>query len=349
MRNKDKCMGAYIGAAIGDAMGGPVECSHYKRIKKLVGEVKGLLPYDSRYALGNIGPGYALETTAGSITDDTFIRKDFTNFILEVKPPWTPEKLSAWLLKHADFEQWWPMVVPILISIDQRRVDPAVSGLKHMQGGGIGWWTPFAVIHAGKPQQAAQAVWDLATIWKAPFEHNLAGAVMAGMAESVREGASWESVVETVLSFSGPLAKKLLNRAIDIAERADNVWDLAEKLYARALIHKEPSRELDGPMPPEIGAVDYTDEQYMTCYYAEQIPLAMAAFVFAKGEPDAIPVCCSVGRDCDSIGTAVGGWVGGLHGLSGLPKEWVEPVQAVNLKYLNLYDLADRISSYPLD
>ena len=41
--------GAYIGAAIADAMGGPVETNHAARIKRLVGEVDGLLRYEEPY------------------------------------------------------------------------------------------------------------------------------------------------------------------------------------------------------------------------------------------------------------------------------------------------------------
>jgi ADP-ribosylglycohydrolase len=41
MRDRDKALGAYIGAAIGDAMGGPVECNHAARIKRLASEIDG--------------------------------------------------------------------------------------------------------------------------------------------------------------------------------------------------------------------------------------------------------------------------------------------------------------------
>ena len=35
---RERGFGAYIGAAIGDAMGGPVECNHAARIERTVGE-----------------------------------------------------------------------------------------------------------------------------------------------------------------------------------------------------------------------------------------------------------------------------------------------------------------------
>ena len=44
LRNKDRAMGAFLGAAIGDAMGGPVENWSADRIKKEHGEIRGFLP-----------------------------------------------------------------------------------------------------------------------------------------------------------------------------------------------------------------------------------------------------------------------------------------------------------------
>jgi len=43
MPDTAKAHGAFIGAAIGDAMGGPVEQNHAARIKRLVGEMDSLL------------------------------------------------------------------------------------------------------------------------------------------------------------------------------------------------------------------------------------------------------------------------------------------------------------------
>ena len=69
MRDRDRGLGAYIGAAIGDAMGGPVECNHAARIKRLVGKITGLLPYERPYTLIDLHPGYALRPDAGAVTD----------------------------------------------------------------------------------------------------------------------------------------------------------------------------------------------------------------------------------------------------------------------------------------
>jgi ADP-ribosylglycohydrolase len=50
-----------------------------------------------------------------------------------------------------------------------------------------------------------------------------------------------------------------------------------------------------------------------------------------------------LGRDCDSTATTVGAWVGALHGESGLPKEWVDPVCEVNTPEIDIRGLATQL------
>ena len=61
-------------------MGGLVEDSHAKCIKRAVGETKGSLPYEWRHSLFDLYPGYALRAAAGCVSDDTFIHCDLTPF-----------------------------------------------------------------------------------------------------------------------------------------------------------------------------------------------------------------------------------------------------------------------------
>jgi len=48
---RDRAVGACLGAAIGHAMGGSVECNHAARIRRLHGRVTGLLPYEGPLAV----------------------------------------------------------------------------------------------------------------------------------------------------------------------------------------------------------------------------------------------------------------------------------------------------------
>jgi ADP-ribosylglycohydrolase len=355
MRDRDKALGAYIGAAIGDAMGGPVECNHAARIKRLVGEITGLLPYRKPYTLIDLHPGYALRADPGAVTDDTFIRGDFTRFYLRTKPPRTPSMLAAWLLEHADFSQWWGPAVEALRRVERGEVKPEEGGLSYLQGGGIGWWTPIGILYGGDPEQAAAEVRNLSRIWKAPLEQDLCAAVQAGLAQAMSGEATVDTVIEAMLAQCGPLATKLLQRALDIAGQAASFDELVDRLYHSVLVPPkseqhpmEPSRAIDGPLPPAYEPLTDSDKYYSSVYYAEQVPLAVAAFVYGRGEPQAIPYCCMLGRDCDSTATTVGAWVGALYGESGLPKDWVETVCTVNVNEIDIRNLAEQMSALPV-
>jgi hypothetical protein len=353
MTSHDKILGAYIGAAIGDAMGGPVEGNHAARIRRTVGEIEGLLPYERPHMIiKKLGPGYALHAAPGSVTDDTFIRADFTRFFLETAPPRTPTMLADWILENANFDWWWPPIVEGLRRVERGEVSAATGGDTFLQGGGIGWWTPVGVLHAGDPDAADEVGRNLSRIWKAPLERDFVGAVQAGLAAALREDATMETVVTTVLDHCGPLATALLERAIAIAEAATSVPDLVDRLYETILMPPlafdggpEPPRRIDAPLPPGIEPLPDSEEMYITCYFAEQIPLSMAGFVYGRGEPYAIRVTAMLGRDADSTSTTVGSWVGALHGEAGLPKDWVNAVCEVNRAEIDLRGLAGQLAS----
>ena len=345
-KNLNRCIGAYVGAAIGDAMGGPVECLHFERIRSFFPDgVQGLLPYAKPYTAIELHPGYALHADPGSVTDDTYIRKDLTLYFLNNPPPYTAKSLALWLADHAEFDQWWKPVVEILFSIKRGEADAETSGLTHMQGGGIGWWSQLGVLYSGDPERAAQTGRSLCRIWKAALEQDFCAAVAAATAVATTDGSDWQSVIDAMLAYGGPLSSKLIDRAVNIAVAESDMWTLARKLYDQILVPDEPTRLSNGPMPPSVVGIAGSEAHYASLHWAEQIPLAAAALVFGKGTSASIPCCVNFGRDCDTTSTTVGAWAGGLCGLDGLPKEWVDAVQSANKAELDLVDLATKLAS----
>ncbi len=346
MKNIDRCIGAYAGAAIGDAMGGPVEGYHFETIKGFFQNgVDTLLEYKEPYLPWSLKPGYALHEEAGSVTDDTFIRKDLTLFLLNNPAPYSAHQLACWLADNAEWRQWWPPVVQVIHSIKAGEADAKTSGMTHAQGGGIGWWTPIGIVHAGNPAAAAALARELCTIWKAPLEQDFCAAHVAAVAVAVTDGSTWEDVVDALLTYGGPLSKKLLTRAIEIAKDATDVWSLARALYDEVLVPDAPTLESDGEMPPHVVGLPNAEGCYASLYWAEQIPLAAAAFVYGKGKPESIAACVNFGRDCDTTATTVGAWVGGLCGEKGLPQEWVKLVYESNIGELDIHKLAVDITN----
>ena len=343
MIDENKALGAYIGAAIGDAMGGPVECQHAARITKHYGKITGLIEYHKPPGLMDLHPGYALHSDAGSITDDTYIRADFTRFFLNTPAPRTAGMLANWLLENADFTMWWKPAVEALKKIERGETTPETGGESHPQGGGIGWWTPLGILHAGSPASAAAEARVLCTIWKRPLEQDFLAATQAGLAAATGEHADIDAILNAMYGECGTLGSALLDRSIDIARTADTFEDLWNRIYEVCLVN-DASAERNGPLPEIQPPLEYSDTGYSSVLWAEQIPLAVAALVFSKGDPvQSIPNCVMLGRDADSTATTVGSWIGALHGLDAFPKTWVEKIIAANKNDCDILGLGEAL------
>lgn len=340
---ESKAMGAWMGAAIGDAMGGPVECQHAARIKRHYGAVFGLLPYRKPPGLMDLYPGYALHDAPGSITDDTFIRADFTRFFLSLEDPYDPEAaspdvLASWLGEFTSPEYWWKVARRALDDIADGKVKAAECGRSFPQGGGNGWWTPVGMLYAGRPAEAAAAVRRLAVIWKAPLELDLVSSIQAGVAAAMNEGARLEDILEAMFAACGSTASTLLERGVEVGRTATGFDDLVDKAYSRLLL-KEAPLDADAPVPEPLDPLPYSDEGYSSVLLAEQVPLELAALTYCRGDISSVPTAVMLGRDCDSTATTVGSWIGALHGLESLPRDWVDTVQNANLSELDLMNL----------
>jgi ADP-ribosylglycohydrolase len=343
---RSKAKGCFMGAAIADAMGGPVECQHYKRIAKYFPDFQEHQPYDNPPAtIFKLKPGYALDAAPGSVTDDTFIRMDLARYLLQNEPPYTAGSFAPWLLENAEFSNWWRVAVRPLDRISKGEVSPEEAGLNHKQGGGGGWWQPVAMLYAADPKKASAVTADMCRIWKAPLEQDILSSVVAGQAAAFKAGATVDSVVDAVLSDSGPLAKKLFTRAAEIAAAAKDRFSLYEKLYDHCLV-KSCSTEVDGPMPERVAPIDKLDGTYSGILFAEQQPLALAYFIYGQGDPHrTVLTAVKGGRDADSITCNTAAWLGALAGFEIWPKKWRDTVQQANLKRMNLEEVAEALIS----
>ena len=190
----------------------------------------------------------------------------------------------------------------------------------------------------------------------APDSHNLP--------KECRCGISAETVSQDVIACAAQGASVVhLHVRDQLGQQTDDLtvydtWDLAERIYCEMLMHEtealleitpaDPPTDADAPLPRIHGHLDYTDEPYTTYFWAEQIPIALAAFVFGHGKPESLPICINIGRDCDTTGTTIGAWLGALHGMDCLPKEWVDQVCSANSKEMDLMLLAQQICEVTL-
>lgn len=337
---RDHILGAYIGSAAGDALGGPVEGWHAHMIKAVHRSVDHFLPYT-----GRLHPGYALHAEPGAITDDTFIKDAFAGFVLAFpnEKDRTPATLADYLLANANFEFWNPPDVTPLRKIQNHEMTPEQTGEWFRIGGGAAWWTCFGIFHSGNPAAAYEETKRLSIIWKKPFEQNIIGATQAAVAAGVFPNATVETVIGAFMKFAGPLSRKLIERAQRIAlAHEGNMDGFIDGIYKECLVDQG-TGDIDGPMPPAL--VPNNPYKGATIMWAEQIPLAFAAFVFGKGDfQQTMTACVNLGRDADSIASTCGSLIGSLVGLKGIPTDWVNAMQTVNINEIDLLDRAGKLA-----
>ena len=151
----------------------------------------------------------------------------------------------------------------------------------------------------------------------------------------------------------GPLALKLMQRGLEIGRSARSTSELVDRLYHTVLLPAQPGGapppiEANAPLPAVEGPLEDSEDHYSSVFLAEQMPLAIAALVFGRGDPRvAIPTACMLGRDADTTATTVGSWAGALAGEAGLPADWVERVRRVNLGHIDIRALAEALVDLP--
>jgi len=351
----DRALGCFMGAAIGDSLGGSVECQHYKRIRKYAGDFTDLLPYGKPVSVWDPpSDGWAQREEPGTITDDTYIRMDLLRFFLHVEAPYTAAKLADHLLENSDFFGWWDPPLNHLQRVGQGEFPAENAGqFMEIQGGGGGWWQPVSIMHAGNPEKASGVASALCSIWKTGLARDILSSVVAGQSAAFREGASIDSIVDAVITDSGPLAKKLFERAVHIARASGSPDELYENLYQHASVsnatHTGEYNRVEGPLPP-AEKVEYTEDTCSSIAFAEQQPWALAYLVYGKGDPEkTLLTAVKGGRDADSIATNTASWLGALNGLSIWPDRWIQRVQEANLVDFDLLEAGRLLAETALE
>ncbi|MBM3333529.1 ADP-ribosylglycohydrolase family protein [Candidatus Sumerlaeota bacterium] len=344
---RDKVFGAYLGAAVGDALGGPAQAMHAERIRSSFGGVNEMLAYRKPPGFLDIGsPGYAMHDAPGSVTGETLIRSQIARFVIDHPHSRSVPEFLHFLTHHGDLKIWPPQMAEVIERALRERLPPEVASRAIAPGGGLGWWTAIGVANAGRPDRAAEEVIRLSALWKRPLEQDLLAAVQAGVAHALTPKATPDSVVEAGRSVVRPLARRLIDRAVALARLAPrgDIAALCDRLYKAALVTAAPDGadgELPTPAPPPP-----SDAPTASPLFAEQAPLAFAALIFGDGRSRlTLTAAASLGRDAKAIGSAVGSLIGGLVGRSRLPREWVGTVIGANHDDVDLVQQANDLAN----
>ncbi|MFG1808595.1 ADP-ribosylglycohydrolase family protein [Streptomyces sp. NPDC049040] len=349
---EDRIAGCLVGAAVGDALGGPVEGWTPEQIaERHGGWVRGVVgPFHEDWRTARpIAPYHKGD---GHVTDDTLMTQALVRVYAKVRdhldaydiaehlvpdlittPRWIPElEAEALPLQRIFLAEKW-----IVARLHYGHVDPREAGAGNIVNCGAAMYmAPVGVVNAGNPAAAYTEALEVAAPHQSSYGREAAGVFAAAVAAAFLPGATAGGVVEQALG----LAKDGTRAAIEaVCERASSYDDWEEAL---------------GPLRDAVAPFDTVGPRYREpslgarrpsrLHAIEELPIALGMLLVGGGayEP-AVLGSVNYGRDCDSIATMSGAIAGVLGGTRGVPAAWSGEVGQASR--LDLYGPAAELSA----
>ncbi|NEC52289.1 ADP-ribosylglycohydrolase family protein [Actinospica acidiphila] len=330
----ERITGALVGAAVGDALGGPVEGYSPEQItERHGGRVRGIVgPWhgDDWRTARPIAPYHKGD---GHVTDDTLMTHALVRVYARVRdhldayavaghlvpdlmtnPRWIPELEAETIPLHRIFlaEKW------LVARLHYGHVDPREAGVGNIVNCGAAMYmAPVGLVNAAHPAAAYAEALDVAGAHQSSYGREAAGVFAAAVAAACAPDATPDSVVAACLS----LAKDGTREAVEkVCEEASRHTDFESAL--RPLREAVAPYDTVGPdyRSPSLGA-----RRPSRLHAIEELPVALGMVVAARGDfRHAVLGAVNYGRDCDSIATMAGAVTGALG--SPVPEEWAKTV-----------------------
>ncbi|WP_432135995.1 MULTISPECIES: ADP-ribosylglycohydrolase family protein [unclassified Streptomyces] len=325
---------ALVGAAVGDALGGPVEgYSPDQILERHGGRIHGVVGPWNGDAWRTARPLAPYHKGDGHVTDDTLMTHALVRVYAEVRdhldaysvadhlvpdlmttPRWIPELEAEALPLHRVFlaEKW------LVARLHYGHADPREAGVGNIVNCGAAMYmAPVGLVNAADPRAAYAEALDIAGAHQSSYGREAAGVFAAAVAAACAPGATPESVVSACLA----LAKDGTREAVDrVCEAARGHQDFESAL--RPLREAVAPYDTVGPdyRSPSLGA-----RRPSRLHSIEELPVALGMLLVAGGDHRrAVLGSVNYGRDCDSIATMAGALAGALG--SPPPREWAEQV-----------------------
>ncbi|MFF9061493.1 ADP-ribosylglycohydrolase family protein [Streptomyces sp. NPDC014882] len=325
---------ALVGAAVGDALGGPVEGyspdqirrRHGGRVHGVVGPWNG----DDWRTARPIAPYHKGD---GHVTDDTLMTHALIRVYTTVRdhldayalaghlvpdlmtnPRWIPElEAEALPLQRVFLAEKW-----LVARLHYGHVDPREAGVGNIVNCGAAMYTaPVGLVNAADPAAAYAEAIDLAGAHQSSYGREAAGVLAAAVAAACAPGATPDSVVAACLSLAKDGTRTAIERVCEVASRHQD--------FESALV---PLREAVAPydtVGPDYRRPSLAARRPSRLHAVEELPVALGMVVVAGGDyRHAVLGAVNYGRDCDSIATMAGAVTGALG--SPVPDEWSKRV-----------------------
>ncbi|MFF1556834.1 ADP-ribosylglycohydrolase family protein [Streptomyces sp. NPDC058279] len=331
----DRAAGCLVGAAVGDALGGPVEgWSPDRIVERHGGRVHGIVGpwYEDWRTARRIAPYHKGD---GHVTDDTLMTHALVRVYEAVRdhldayavadhlvpdlmtnPRWIPElEAEALPLQRIFLAEKW-----IVTRLHYAHADPREAGTGNIVNCGAAMYmAPVGLVNAGHPEAAYAEALDVAGAHQSSYGREAAGVFAAAVAAACVPGATAGSVVDTAVS----LAKDGTRAAIEAVRDAAR----GHRDFESALV---PLREAVAPydsVGPDYREPSLGARRPSRLHSIEELPIALGMLLVADGAYEgAVLGAVNYGRDCDSTATMAGALSGALNGLAAVPDAWAKQV-----------------------
>lgn len=159
---------------------------------------------------------------------------------------------------------------------------------------------------------------NIAFVNQEGVNRDAAATLAAGVAAAFLPGVTVDGVLAAMTEHSSYLVGRAIELTMDLAHASENVDAFAARFYDKMLDWTWPS-------------LDWKKEHYFSGSSLEIVPVTMALLHLCKGD---VNLClvegASFGRDCDTIGRAVGCIAGAMQGAGAIRQDWIETVERVN-------------------
>ncbi|MCT9080978.1 ADP-ribosylglycohydrolase family protein [Streptomyces fulvoviolaceus] len=347
----ERITGALVGAAVGDALGGPVEgYSPEQILERHAGRVHGIVGPWNGDAWRTARPIAPYHKGDGHVTDDTLMTHALIRVYARVcdhldayaiadhlvpdlmtTPRWIPElEAEALPLQRIFLAEKW-----LVSRIHYGHVDPREAGVGNIVNCGAAMYmAPVGLVNAANPTGAYTEALDIAGAHQSSYGREAAGVFAAAVAAASAPGATPDSVVTACLS----LAKDGTRTAIDrVCEVASQHTDFESAL--RPLREAVTPYDTVGPdyRQPSLGA-----RRPSRLHAIEELPVALGMLLVSAGDfRHAVVGAVNYGRDCDSIATMAGALAGALG--SPAPEDWSKTVSEASR--LDLWEPATTLTA----
>ncbi|MBP0933835.1 ADP-ribosylglycohydrolase family protein [Streptomyces sp. KCTC 0041BP] len=331
----DRAAGCLIGAAVGDALGGPVEgWTPEQIVERHGGRVHGVVGpwYEDWRTARPIAPYHKGD---GHVTDDTLMTHALVRVYEAVRdhldayavadhlvpdlmtnPRWIPElEAEALPLQRIFLAEKW-----IVTRLHYAHADPREAGAGNIVNCGAAMYmAPVGIVNAGNPEGAYAEALDIAGAHQSSYGREAAGVFAAAVAAACAPGATAGSVVETALALAKDGTREAIAAVREVALGQRDVESALAPLRAAVAPYDSVGADY---RKPSLGA-----RRPSRLHSIEELPVALGMLLVADGAYEAAVLgAVNYGRDCDSIATMAGAIAGALGGEGAVPTAWAKQV-----------------------